>query len=62
MAFRVKHSRIGPAPARSEAGPRGEQDGKTARPATEGNMNPLDSITGTIVSGVILALILAALF
>ena len=32
------------------------------RPATEGNMNPLDSITGTIVSGVILALILAALF
>jgi len=25
-------------------------------------MNPLDSITGTIVSGVILALILAALF
>ena len=32
------------------------------RPAREGNMNPLDSITGTIVSGVILALILAALF
>ena len=28
----------------------------------EGRMNPLDSITGTIVSGVILALILAALF
>ena len=27
-----------------------------------GSMNPLDSITGTIVSGVILALILAALF
>jgi len=27
----------------------------------EGDMNPLDSITGTIVSGVILALILAAL-
>ena len=31
-------------------------------PAMEGRMNPLDSITGTIVSGVILALILAALF
>ena len=28
----------------------------------EGRMNPLDSITGTIVGGVILALILAALF
>ena len=28
----------------------------------EGRMNPLDSITGTIVSGVILALILTALF
>jgi hypothetical protein len=27
----------------------------------EGSMNPLDSITGTIVSGVILTLILAAL-
>ena len=27
-----------------------------------GIMNPLDSITGTIVSGVILALLLAALF
>ena len=35
---------------------------KSTRPAMEGNMNPLDSITGTIVSGVILALILAALF
>ena len=34
----------------------------TTRPAMEGSMNPLDSITGTIVSGVILALILAALF
>ena len=32
------------------------------RPAMEGSMNPLDSITGTIVGGVILALILAALF
>ena len=31
-------------------------------PAMEGSMNPLDSITGTIVGGVILALILAALF
>ena len=30
-------------------------------PVMEGSMNPLDSITGTIVSGVILALILAAL-
>ena len=30
--------------------------------AMEGSMNPLDSITGTIVSGVILALLLAALF
>ena len=28
----------------------------------EGSMNPLDSITGTIVSGIILSLILAALF
>jgi hypothetical protein len=28
----------------------------------EGSMNPLDSITGTIVGGVILSLILAALF
>ena len=35
---------------------------KTTTPAMEGSMNPLDSITGTIVSGVILALILAALF
>ena len=34
------------------------EDGQTAM---EGSMNPLDSITGTIVSGVILALILAAL-
>jgi len=34
---------------------------KIARPAMEGSMNPLDSITGTIVSGVILSLILAAL-
>ena len=33
----------------------------TTRPAMEGSMNPLDTITGTIVSGVILALILAAL-
>ena len=31
-------------------------------PAMEASMNPLDSITGTIVGGVILALILAALF
>ena len=35
---------------------------ETTRPAMEGSMNPLDSITGTIVSGVILTLILAALF
>ena len=35
---------------------------KATEPAMEGSMNPLDSITGTIVSGVILALILAALF
>ena len=35
---------------------------KPNTPAMEGSMNPLDSITGTIVSGVILALILAALF
>lgn len=28
----------------------------------EASMNPLDSITGTIVGGVLLALILAALF
>ena len=35
---------------------------KSTRPAMEGSMNPLDSITGTIVSGVILSLILAALF
>ena len=60
MAFRVKHSRIGPAPPR---GPGPDARGsEMTRPATEGNMNPLDSITGTIVSGVILALILAALF
>ena len=61
MAFRVKHSRIGPTSlVRSGAG---RARGATmTRPATEGTMNPLDSITGTIVSGVILALILAALF
>ena len=44
--------------------PQGGVHGKssTTRPAMEGSMNPLDSITGTIVSGVILAFVLAALF
>ena len=61
MAFQIKHSRIAKlSPGRSGIGMRGESS--TTGPAMEGHMNPLDSITGTIVSGVILALLLAALF
>jgi len=34
---------------------------EATEPAMEESMNPLDSITGTIVSGIILSLILVAL-
>ena len=44
------------------SGPEAHGVHQTTRPAMEGSMNPLDSITGTIVSGVILTFILAALF
>ena len=47
-------------PCASGIGAHGVQS--TTRPAMEASMNPLDSITGTIVSGVILTFILVALF
>lgn len=50
---------IGGSPRGSGTGARGVQS--TTRPAMEASMNPLDSITGTIVSGVILTFILVAL-
>lgn len=57
---RTRRKIAGRSPCASETG--AYEVTKATEPAMEGSMNPLDSITGTIVSGVILALILAALF
>ena len=62
MAFRTGPGVESADALRASPGPEGTAFRKITRPAMEGSMNPLDSITGTIVSGVILALILAALF